>query len=230
MRMTQVLKLGKFYSFPTSNKNSVSGMEEMRKRQLGSRLTDLTIRRVILLIIIMLVALSLLSPVEVDKSDRNAVKLLHEFNQKRPQGWESMIDVTKRMFKDWNWAGDASHFDQKRLVFLKLRPAEPFDQPVRINVPEVYATLRDDFFAEELRKVRYSDYGTLNGSDTLFVTEAWFNRRPIIIEETTFNIGLSIFVLVLTVAGSILFSVDAHRLVSSPIENMVRMAYQASQV
>eukprot|EP01138_Halocafeteria_seosinensis_P007144 gb/GECG01007305.1/.p1 GENE.gb/GECG01007305.1/~~gb/GECG01007305.1/.p1 ORF type:complete len:1112 (+),score=118.33 gb/GECG01007305.1/:1-3336(+) len=229
MRMMQVLKLGKFYSLPVSTKYSVGAMEEMRKRQIGSRLTDLTIRRVIVLILVMLIALSLLFPREVDKSDRNAVKLLHEFNRNRPEGWESLIDITKTKLRDWNWAGDASHFDQRRLVFLEIEPADPFDSSIRVDIPSVYNTLRDDFFAEELRQVRFSDAGVLNSSETTFVTEGWFNRRPIIVEASIFNIGLSVFILLLTVFGSLLFSVDAHRLVSSPIENMVQMAYQASQ-
>lgn len=227
LRIIQVLKLGKSYELPAHASGSIAAVEEKKRRQIGNRLTDITIRRVIILILVTLLSLFLLFPPETDNSERNSVKLLHSFNLQRPPGWQTVVSSLKTEFRGWEWAGGATRFQEERLVFLRIEPA---NDSIKVDIPDVYQNIGNNFFVQELAKHRFEDPGILNSSETDFITEAWFNHRPIAIERSLFNIGLAIFILFIIILGSVVFSLDAYKLVSSPIENMVDMAYQAIQV
>lgn len=211
IRMVRLVRLVKLYMLARRKRNLDHATVQQSK--VGSKLSDLTTRRVIVVVLVMLIVVPIFTYTEEDFSEEFATQYVHRFNTWRQPGWDAAPRQLKTSFSFWPDSTDP------RLVKLQLFPNNatmvvPSD--IEVDNSAVYNDLRTGLAGNELKRVLYDE---VIGGDK-YTTQAWFDQKTLSRETALFGIALTVFVTILLAAGALQFTSDAQRLVLRPIEEM----------
>lgn len=204
VRLVRLVKLYKYASVSKSNATTKNGEdEEVRtESKVGAAMSDLTNRRVIILVLTMLIVIPLLTVTETDLSQSLAVQLVqqmallnHTNQQLYEQGLQMVLDTT---------------IAQTSVIGIKLNN---------------HWFMRDIDRIDSLRNVELSIY---LATDPGFQTYMIFDQQRSSINSSLFSIYTTLFIIFLLVGGTFFFSNDVNRLVIIPIEKMVALVQKIS--
>ena len=179
----------------------------------GAAMSDLTTRRVIVLVLVMLIAIPLLSYSTSDFAPTYGTTLVHSYAK-------------------LNTSSDTSEYDSSYYMAVNN---------VVANLDCLHLSVNDkvffhDNYLDDLRDVETLtiDFKTYvpspDGSGNVPVeTISIYDMRNSSVQTATFGIYMTIFVLFLLVVGTYFFSTDVNRLVIIPIEKMVALVQDISK-
>ena len=179
----------------------------------GAAMSDLTTRRVIVLVLVMLIAIPLLSYSTSDFAPTYGTTLVHSYAK-------------------LNTSSDTTEYDSSYYMAVNN---------VVANLDCLHLSVNDkvffhDNYLDDLRDVETLtiDFKTYvpspDGSGNVPVeTISIYDMRNSSVQTATFGIYMTIFVLFLLVVGTYFFSTDVNRLVIIPIEKMVALVQDISK-
>jgi hypothetical protein len=187
------------------------GLYNNRQSRLGDQLSESTTRRVIVMILIMLVILPLLLNNRPNDGPAFATTMLHKFHTST-----SVSAEAKQAVLDTFMTELVGTYNNRFVAKLDLTPPLPLqDQNPYVYYDSYYHNLRDREILDEIQT-------TTEGVDSVR-TAATFSFKFRVRQESTFSILMTIFVAVMMVGGSLVFTNDAETLVIAPIERMMNM-------
>lgn len=181
--------------------------------RVGAAMSDLTTRRVIVLVLVMLVAIPLLSYSTSDFAPTYGTTLVHSY---------AKLNVTS----------NSSEYNDGYIMAA---------DNVKNNLDCLYLAVNDNVFMRRSRldDLRNSETLTVdfqswvtpvNGDPAVRVeTVAIFDLRHFSVQTATYGIYLTLFVIFLLVVGTYFFSADVNTLVIIPIEKMVALVQDISK-
>lgn len=187
-------------------------LNETRDSKVGAELSDTTTRRVIVIVLLMLCLIPILNYSVVDEAQPFSVDTLHHFNM---QGDDVGKQATLDDFNDQY----GRLVGEPYIIKLWMQPFKTED-PFFESRHELY-TLRDTAITKEER------YDTVNGVD--YRTEVWFNNNSVLEEVALNGILTTLFVSLVMLTGTVVFTTDVQNLVLKPIERMMNMVEQVSK-
>mmetsp|Transcript_19317 Transcript_19317/g.32403 ORF Transcript_19317/g.32403 Transcript_19317/m.32403 type:complete len:858 (-) Transcript_19317:6061-8634(-) len=177
----------------------------------GAAMSDLTTRRVIVLVLVMLIAIPLLSYSTSDFAPTYGTTLVHSYAK-------------------WNTSSGNSDLNSSYYMAVNN---------VVSNLDCLYLAVNDKVFfrddhLDDLRDVEtlqidFKTFVDVNGISTRVETVSIYDMRHSSVMTATFGIYMTIFVLFLLVVGTYFFSTDVNRLVIIPIEKMVALVQDISK-
>ncbi len=227
VRMVRLIRLVKLYKYTSKirekeeelskegeNKDEKDNDEEEedsnsgQESRVGAAMTDLTNRRVIIMILIMLILVPLMSVVDTNKEPELAVSFIHALAYGARGADANDLSTSKTA---------AIEFSKEELQIVYL--------DIRDDGTEVVGSYRDD---DKIALLRTEELEKYYSSTDNFVTTLWVDNSENKHAEATMAIYTTIFVIVVLIASSILFSADVTRLVITPIERMVELVSKIS--
>ena len=197
-----------------TNKNMQDSNADLSKiskeSRLGSAMSDLTTRRVIILVLAMLLIIPLLTFSNNDSSMQFGLDVSHTFLVKNVTNSSYMpaIDTSLSLLHQ-----------RTDLVELILDGERTVLKGGRMN------KLRD----VELLTISIQTDSIASVSTPSYTTEGTFDVENISVDSSIYSIILTWFVILLLVAGTFLFAQDVNRLVIVPIERMVDVVEKISK-
>ena len=183
-----------------------------RNSKVGAELSDTTTRRVIVIVLLMLCLIPILNYSVVDEAQPFSVDTLHHFNVYGDDvGRQATLD-------DFN-VQYGRLVGAPYIIKLWMIPFKP-NSPHFESRHELY-TLRDTAITKEER------WQTINGTD--YRTEVWFNNNSVLEEVALNGILTTLFVSLVMLTGTVVFTTDVQNLVLKPIERMMNMVEQVSK-
>ncbi len=232
VRMVRLVRLVKLYKYSTNLRNK--GQEEEREGEdkaksdddndevetkkevakveesrVGAAMTDLTNRRVIILILILLIAVPLLTVTEIDLEPALALEFIH----KAAIGVYVGSDSTYNNALDYANEYAVMHTDVISVDFT-------------YNGASGQLTSWKNSVKRD--KLRDSEVIELKQTTDLLTTTMVFDNSSTSRLTAAFAIYTTIFVVFLLITGTIAFSADVDRLVIGPIERMVELVQKIS--
>lgn len=187
-------------------------LELTAESHVGAAMSDLTTRRVIVLVLVMLIAIPLLSYSTSDFAPTYGTTLVHSY---------AKLNVTSNLdyTSSYKMAVDnvVSNLD---LLYLSVNDDVFFHDSHLGDLRDV-ETLRIDF------KTYVTPYA--GGANVPIETISIYDMRHSSVQTATFGIYMTIFILFLLVVGTYFFSTDVNRLVIIPIEKMVALVQDISK-
>eukprot|EP00605_Chrysophyceae_sp_TOSAG23-4_P002664 GSChrysophyteH1.ASY1.ANO1.2940.1 assembled CDS len=178
VRMVRLVRLVKLYKYSAKiQEKEVDQEEDKLESRVGAAMTDLTNRRVIIMILIMLILIPLLTVVDTNNEP------------------EKNLDV---IYLDLSYKGES-----------------------------LQQSFTDAAQVDALRVSEMSKFYT-ESSDSSFRTTLWVDNRTQKVNESTMAIYTTLFVIVVLIISSFMFSSDVTRLVITPIERMVELVSKIS--
>jgi class 3 adenylate cyclase len=179
----------------------------------GAAMSDLTTRRVIVLVLVMLIAIPLLSYSTSDFAPTYGSTLVHSYAKLNATSNTSEYNSSYHMAVN----NVVSNLD---CLYLSVNDNVFFYDKHLDDLRDV-ETLRIDF----LTYVTPPDGGANVPIETISI----YDMRHSSVMTATFGIYMTIFVLFLLVVGTYFFSTDVNRLVIIPIEKMVALVQEISK-
>lgn len=173
--------------------------QERRQSRVGAELSEQTTQRVILIVLAMLCLVPILAYSETNNEYAYSAHLLHLFNV---QGDAASLNA---MIADYQSNTDII----KLLVVHNATTLVDYQDSTAIN------NLRQSVILQTSQSSM--------DSGMPHVTTIWFNVSSLAQMDAQYGIYLTLFVSVMLLAGSFVFTSDAQRLVLDPIERMVKM-------
>lgn len=230
VRLVRMVKLYKYFKAQKANEGQsgsgakgekgtgeettgTSNLSELApESHVGAAMSDLTTRRVIVLVLVMLIAIPLMSYSTTDYSPQYGAQLVHSYALKN-------VSVSTGEYS----AGYSMAIENVRsnLKCLYLR----VDDEVFIDDPSL-----DSFrLAEELTLSYRTLTPSAAGGHVYVETFSIFDTKNSSIKTAQYGIYMTIFILFLLVVGTYFFSTDVNRLVIIPIEKMVALVQEISK-
>lgn len=178
----------------------------------GAAMSDLTTRRVIVLVLVMLIAIPLLSYSTSDFAPTYGTTLVHSY---------AKLNVTS------DTSYNSSYYMAVNSVVSNL-------DCLYLSVNEK-VFLNDDYLSDlrdvETLRIEFKTFvPPAGGGDNVPIeTISIYDMRHSSVMTATFGIYMTIFVLFLLVVGTYYFSTDVNRLVIIPIEKMVALVQEISK-
>lgn len=179
----------------------------------GAAMSDLTTRRVIVLVLVMLIAIPLLSYSTSDFAPTYGTTLVHSYAKLNTTSNTTDYNSSYYMAID----NVVSNLD---CLYLSVN-----DKVFH------YDTYLDDLRDVETLTIDFKTYVTPpgGGANVAVETISIYDTRHSSVQTATFGIYMTIFVLFLLVVGTYFFSTDVNRLVIIPIEKMVALVQDISK-
>jgi len=177
-------------------------MDEPSESRVGAAMSDLTNRRVIVLILLMLIIIPVLTISEANTSFELGLRFVHDMavlNRTDPATYESGLLLALQTVQS-----------ELPVISLYLDSYYYYDDATKVA----------DLRAEEKRQLERSVDG--------FYTKILYNVRDQSVDEALFSIYTTSFVIVLLIFGTYFFSNDVNRLVIRPIERLVDLVRKIS--
>lgn len=195
---------------------------QQRQSKVGGLLSDSITRRVIIIVLLMLFGVPLLQSVATNSEREFAVESLHYYNINT-----AVNDTATRYV-----AMDAFHKFAPNLLKLEIKPA--YRWIFNISTPELTAigatqSYTNIYLDEKTFKKRREEElleiteSIINNNNEEYSVKATFDLWPEASSINLYQILLTIFVSIMLVMGSVIFTSDAQRLVLDPIERMMNM-------
>ena len=187
-------------------------LNESRNSKVGAELSDTTTRRVIVIVLLMLCLIPILNFSMVDEAQPFSVDTLHHFNVFGDDvGKQATLDDIEDQY--------GSLVGEPYIIKLWMQPFKPGD-PYFESRHELYI-LRETAITKEERTE------TINGTE--YHTEIWFNNNSVLEEVALNGILTTLFVSLVMLTGTVVFTADVQNLVLKPIERMMNMVEQVSK-
>lgn len=192
--------------------------------RVGAALSDLTTRRVIVGVLVMLICIPLLMYSVFDNSDDIRLQMLHGYSRAwvvEPDVYEesyaaainNLGESYKLLDDDGVWTGESE------LLYL-------CSNGTLLNGPCIEEIeMIEELRVPELSKLRSTS--VVDGVD--YVTDMWISKKAESVETALWGIILTAFVIVVLGTASMLFSRDAQTLVLAPVEKMVEVVTEISK-
>lgn len=215
--------LGKLIEMGHLNQEDVDAyVDKMRSSQkqskVGSELSDIITRRVIIAVLLMLLAVPLLSYTSSIRDEVLATEFLQFMNIQADSGTLVNCDflntATNEFLTFMENIIDSPNPDHKYLLYHDISP----NRCALNGTTYFYNPLH--FRMNEIRKVEFS---TISTEGTAYNVTAVFNMKYFIQEEAKAGIYLTLFVTFMLVTLSTQFTGDAQKLILAPIESMMEM-------
>lgn len=176
--------------------------------RLGDQLSESTTRRVIIMILIMIVVVPLLLYFPDSRGREFGTLMLHTFNTNPSVGTAAQQDVLNTFLHTFQ-----ATYNNRYVDYLSAVP---------MLTPDPYINFHANI--KGLREIsRKEEYFSTTIGATTYTTSAIFSLVQLVRDTATFSIILTLFVAVMLVGGSLVFTADAQRLVIKPIERMMNM-------
>ncbi len=197
-RLVRIIKLYKYFSTAKQARDNKpdEALNHEDESRVGAQLSDLTTRRVIIGVLIMLLGLPLVTYQESDNSSTALINLLHSYALKNASEPALYHDATNVALTEV--------LIYQNLLYLKVNHTVFFDTSLKFSV-------------------RKDDIKVVSVTDNGFTTTSWFNEYLISQEQAVLSILLTLFVIVMLACGAMVFAYDANRLVLRPIEIMLKI-------
>jgi len=179
-----------------------------RQSRLGDQLSESTTRRVIIMILLLLIVLPLLIPTFENEGPEFAVVMLHAFNVD-----QTVSMAAKQAVLNTFNTSIVDIYHSRIVEYLLVTP-------LSTNEPEIYFASHLDTLRDEA-KLEFDRF--TENSDGNFTTDAIFNINELVQSSALLSILTTLFVGILLIVASLVFTNDAQRLVIEPIERMVNM-------
>lgn len=188
--------------------------EKDKESQVGAALSDITTRRVIVGLLVLLVCIPLMTPQHTDTSNSALTTMTHGFSV-------AAVQDPARNGGALSYMVETLKTTKPSLVYLQLNTTAVVNNVVEIG------TLR----TTELDKLKV-EASTISGVElhgATFATEAWFSVKEK--EELTavWSLVLTVFVIIVLAVSAMLFSHDANVLVLAPIKRLVQVVTEISE-
>jgi hypothetical protein len=179
--------------------------------RLGDQLSESTTRRVIIMILIMIIILPLLLYFPDNQGREFATRMVQNFNTDASQN-----AATQQVVLDTFLSSMQQNYNNRYVDYLDVQPYAPLGP----DSPYVYFKSNLDGVRKNAQ-VMESLSDTISGDD--YYTRVVFNVTSLVRQSATFSILMTIFVAIMMIGGSLVFTNDAQRLVIAPIERMMNM-------
>jgi hypothetical protein len=215
--------LGKLIEMGHLNQKDVDAYaEKMRSSQkqskVGSELSDIITRRVIIAVLLMLLVVPLLSYTSSIRDEVLATEYLQFMNIQAHSGisvdCDFLTTATNEFLTFMESIIDSRDPDHKYLLYHEISP----NRCALNETTYIYDPL--DFRMNEIREIEFS---TTSTEGITYSVTAVFNMKYFIQEEAKAGIYLTLFVTFMLVTLSIQFTGDAQKLILAPIESMMEM-------
>ena len=180
--------------------------------RLGDQLSESTTRRVIIMILIMLIILPLLLYFPNNNGREFGTKMLHNFNLD-----DTLNSETKQYFLDQFITIIKKNYDSRYIVLLNI---EPYNS---INITNPYLLYESNLDSLRENAKYIENFSNTDSSNVFYNTYIIYNLTSLVRQNATFSILMTIFVAIMMIGGSLIFTNDAQRLVIAPIERMTNM-------
>lgn len=189
-----------------------------RQSKVGSELSDIITRRVIIAVLLMLLVIPLLSYTSSEQDELQATAFLQSINSKAGIGGDTncvyLESATLEFTSFMDGIIESDSEEHRFLLHLDILPKRcDTDITLKEYFPENYR-------AKELREITLSSV-TTDGS--IARVTAIYNMKYVLDEEARAGIYLTMFVVFMLVMLSTQFTGDAQKLVLAPIESMMEM-------
>eukprot|EP00606_Chrysophyceae_sp_TOSAG23-5_P000943 GSChrysophyteH2.ASY1.ANO1.1063.1 assembled CDS len=225
VRMVRLVRLVKLYKYSAKIQEKEVDQEEDKlvalddqgeeevvnvgkESRVGAAMTDLTNRRVIIMILIMLILIPLLTVVDTNNEPEVAVSFIHAI------AYKALTNPSLGVSRDL-----AIDFTKKNLDVIYL--------DLSYKGESLQQSFTDAAQVDALRVSEMSKFYT-ESSDSSFRTTLWVDNRTQKVNESTMAIYTTLFVIVVLIISSFMFSSDVTRLVITPIERMVELVSKIS--
>ncbi|CAE7537306.1 cya [Symbiodinium microadriaticum] len=190
-------------------------LNQDRNSKVGGELSDTTTRRVIIIVLLMLCLVPVLNFSESDNMQHFSSRTLHQYNLYGDNASKVVaVDEFLWHFKKLNGKPYA--------IKLEVSPPLPgYNSSVIVQKKHYLNRLRSSAITKELFKAK------VNG--VIHETKVWFNNQAVVEEVALNGILLTIFVSVVMLTGTVVFTSDVERLVLTPIQRMMNMVEQVSK-
>jgi hypothetical protein len=179
--------------------------------RLGDQLSESTTRRVIIMILIMIIILPLLLYFPDNQGREFATRMVQNFNTDTSQNAASQQVVLDTFLSSMQ-----QNYNNRYVDYFDVQPLAPLNP----DSPYVYFKANLDGVRKNAQ-VMESLEATISGDD--YYTRVVFNVTSLVRQSATFSILMTIFVAIMMIGGSLVFTNDAQRLVIAPIERMMNM-------
>lgn len=201
---------------------SVPKLNKMRSSQkqskVGSELSDIITRRVVIAVLLMLLVVPLLSYTPSSRQEIQATELLQFVNIHAGVGNATNCDILSTAIDEF-LSFMENIIDSRKLEHKYLLHHEVSPERCDINRTSwVYNPA--DFRKNEIREIFLSN---TSAEGNLFTVTAVFNMKYFLQEEAKAGIYLTLFVMFMLVTLSTQFTGDARKLILAPIESMMEM-------
>lgn len=235
VRLVRLIRIAKLYKHVSEQQQHQAELERPSQidepSMVGKKLADLTTRRVILLVLLMLIALTLF----------NTSTYADEYNEAQELGIAQLHIASFSERAGQASAGIFQHLVDSYLVsasslmYLGLHGFAQAEVTALLNaVPgfntadlKTQAQIAYDFRTAEAPTWGFEGCflpnGTLIDLNVTCSSTAIFNGKPAVQLEAALNIAKTTFVMLVLAAGAFLFTRDAETLVIGPIERMVNI-------
>jgi len=189
----------------TAEEAHLKVMEKARQSKVGAELSDITMRRVIVGVFLMICFVPLLTYQPIDWTKVTATRLLHNYNVRNNTD-ELNLAITRFMM-------DLQYYPagQTYLVNLVLQPGDRCY--INIDTSSMRpASVVNEFF-----------------QTGIFLTSATFSVAPLVQQSAYLGFLLTWFILFMLAVAILTFNADAQRLVLAPIERMMEVVQAVSE-
>ena len=192
--------------------------KSVKESRVGAALSDLTTRRVIVGILLMLVCIPLLTPTVLDESDNFALQLVQRMAVERAQvvpadqaGYNAAYDLSIAQFKE----------SRTNAVLLTVDGTSVID--------EDRSDLRDvEILKLVVKTTLVTDNPASSDNGRVFESSAWFDEKFVSQETAMWSLVLTAFVILVLAVSAMMFSHDANVLVLVPISHLVTVVQKIS--
>lgn len=215
--------LGKLIEMGHLNREDVNAyVEKMRLSQkpskVGSELSDIITRRVIIAVLLMLLVVPLLSYTSSISDEVQATQFLQLMNIRAGSGisvnCDFLVTANNEFLTFMESIIDSRDLNHKYLLYHEISPNR-----CDINgTTHIYDPL--DFRVNEIREL---EFWTTSNEGISYSVRAVFNMKYFIQEEAKAGVYLTLFITFMLVTLSTQFTGDAQKLILAPIESMMEM-------
>ncbi len=230
LRLVRLVRLVKLYKITLERRKKAKQEEEMmrlvhdgvmkyeevvkqreilssKQSRLGEQLSESTTQRVVVLVLVMVCILPLLDVPEVNYGPEFSTKFLHEFNVDQTIHADAKTVVLDTFIKT-----NAVFHDENHLFKLKYLPS---NNNLVVDKSTELSVLREPAIAT------FSYVTPVGGID--YITAATFGYKWLEVDNAMFSIVTTVFIAILLVVGSLIFTADTQTMVIAPIERMMNM-------
>lgn len=210
-----------------NGKNGVENPQEedLIESRVGAAMSDLTNRRVIVLVLLIIIVVPFLNPVSDDNTALVATNFIYNFYADAYQNSSSPLST-------WSSKGahgiDIHSWPIQDSIILAKKFASPIikiivqNQTVSADYDKL-SSLRD----EEMTSFFLNDYN-VTLPNQWFEVAVTFDLSSESRKDALYSIYTTIYIIALLLGGTLIFSYDVNRLVIGPIEKMVFLVRQIS--
>ena len=226
VRLIRLIRIVKLFKHAEDRRNTGTSELDDEPTKVGRKLSDLTTRRVIMLVLSMLIVQPVfdLSTFQSQATSQHAVGFSSLHMLGFPHVANQSDNFARNLVQDYL---REEGMDAMLNMTLYGQPAAVIDSWVRESLPEAElmpvkdlpAHFRDTEIDIVTQEVCYDEEGLIEGETC--TSTAYFSTKEEAVAEALLNLGKTLTVMVTLALAALLFTRDADRLVIKPVSRMV---------